>query len=126
MSNILVVDDDPDLAAAMELVLGEEGHTVFVATTYQDVLIYLRFSTQRLLMFLDMSGAGEQVLAALAADPVLLGRHEIVAFTARSARMMPPLVAQLQLPILHKPFEFAELEALVQRFALAETESASF
>ncbi len=81
---ILVVDDDPIIRDMMRDILDFEGYSILTARNGYEALQMLR-SEQDFLVFLDilMPGmSGQELCAALEAEPELRKRHIIVLMSA--------------------------------------------
>ena len=112
---ILVVDDDPDLRVFLRLMLTSMGFEVTSAANGQEALDEMK-GHDPVLILLDMK------------MPVMNGWEFCRALEGRDAR--PPIVVLTAAPDpagraaevhaegwLGKPFEIADLEAIVRRFA---------
>lgn len=112
---ILVVDDDPDLRECLQLLVTSMGFDVTIAANGQEALDVMDVHDPDLII-LDMK------------MPVMNGWEFCRALEARAAR--PPIVVLTAAPDaaaraaevhaegwLGKPFEYADLEAIVLRFA---------
>ncbi len=123
VSWVLVVDDDPDVRETLRWALQTEGYGVCEAADGVHALAVLRFSVRPLVTVLDyrMPGmTGGEVLAAVAADPRLAGRHTFVLVTADRQYLPPSLelwASQQGIRILSKPFDFEALLAAVAEAA---------
>jgi CheY-like chemotaxis protein len=123
VSWVLVVDDDPDVRETLRWALHEEGYGVCEAADGVHALAVLRFSVRPLVTVLDyrLPGmTGGEVLAAVAADPQVAGRHTFVLVTADQQDLPPSLVlwADRQgIRILSKPFDVEVLLAAVAEAA---------
>ena len=120
---VLVVDDDADIRAALHTFLESEGYAVSEAADGRPVLARLEASPAGLIVLLDLtmpSMDGVAVLEAAARRDDLLRRHAFILVTARAGRTMPlALATRLQafgVPILPKPFELdhCHLQAIVE------------
>ena len=81
MATILVVDDEPLIAMALEAVLGDAGHRVATAANGRQALERLAEAPRPDLVLLDMMMpvmSGPALLAAMAADPGLAGIPVVV------------------------------------------------
>jgi CheY-like chemotaxis protein len=112
---ILVVDDDPDLREFLRLMLTSMGFEVTSAANGQEALDV-------------MDGYGPDLILLDMKMPVMNGWEFCRALEGRDAR--PPIVVLTAAPDpacraaevhadgwLGKPFEYADLEAIVRRFA---------
>jgi len=81
MATILVVDDEPLIAMALEAVLEDAGHRVATAANGRQALERLAEAPRPDLVLLDMMMpvmSGPALLAAMAADPGLAGIPVVV------------------------------------------------
>ena len=112
---ILVVDDDPDLREFLQLTLTSMGFEVTSAANGQEALA-------------DMEGYDPDLILLDMKMPVMNGWEFCHALEDRDSR--PPIVVLTAAPDpagraaevhaegwLGKPFEYADLEAVVRRFA---------
>jgi CheY-like chemotaxis protein len=120
---VLVVDDEASIRDVVRLALEEEGYMVWEAADGLVALEILRATRERLIVLLDWMMprlSGDEVLAAVAADPGLAELHTYVLVTANAA-MLPArsadLLARLGIPLLPKPFDMDALVALVSEIA---------
>lgn len=116
MSTILVIDDDPDIRALIQSILIAAGHVVLMPPDLQTTREYLRACPERLLILLNLGKGGAKILFALADEPGLLMRHQVTVCTALYDRYMSLIAREFDLPVLQKPFDIADLEALVAQF----------
>ena len=113
---ILVVDDDPDLREFLQLMLTSMGFEVTSAANGQEALD-------------DMEGHDPDLILLDMKMPVMNGWEFCRALEGRDSRR-PPIVVLTAAPDpagraaevhaegwLGKPFEYADLEAIVRRFA---------
>jgi len=112
---ILIVDDDPDLREFLQLMLTSMGFEVTSAANGQEALD-------------DMEGHDHDLILLDMKMPVMNGWEFCRALKGRDSR--PPIVVLTAAPDpagraaevqaegwLGKPFEYADLEAIVRRFA---------
>ncbi|HEX9036708.1 MAG TPA: response regulator [Ktedonobacterales bacterium] len=121
---ILIVEDDDGIRETLRALLDDAGYRVVDALADgQRALQRLRASSERLVVLLDLllpGVGGQQVVEAIVADPALATRHALVIATAQSRTMPRSLVtalAQLQAPILQKPFDIDTALKLVAEAA---------
>jgi two-component system response regulator MprA len=123
VSWVLVVDDDPDVRETLRRALHEEGYGLCEAADGVQALTALRTSARPLVTVLDyrLPGmTGGDVLAALAADPQVAGRHTFVLVTADPEWLPPGLVLWADrrgIRIVPKPFDVDGLLAAVAEAA---------
>jgi len=110
--NLLLVEDDPDIRAAVAEVLTLEGYSVTEAGHGLEGLERLARLELPCLILLDMMMPvmdGREFLARVQADPVLRGCTVLIV-TASFVELPPGAVG-----VLRKPYELSELlELLVQ------------
>ncbi len=123
MTHVLVVDDEPGQREMLRLLLEDAGHAVAEASTGEAALELLRTTPERTVVLLDQRMPrldGDQVLAAVAADPALATRHAYILVTAspHKLRAAPPVVLDgLRVPVVEKPFDVDALLAAVAEAA---------
>lgn len=124
LQQVLVVDDDPDIRASLDVLLQDEGYVVHEAPDGNVALKQLRRSSVRLVVLLDilMPGVdGIAVLEAVAAQQELSTRHAYIVMTAHAGRTVPlkmaHLLLELHIPILTKPFDIDTVLAAVHTAA---------
>jgi CheY-like chemotaxis protein len=121
MAHLLVVDDEPGQREMLRLLLEDAGHIVAEASSGEAALELLRTTSERMVVVLDqrMPGLdGNQVLAAVASDPLLSTHHAYILVTAspHTLRATSPLVlGGLRVPVVEKPFDVDALLALVAK-----------
>lgn len=121
MAHVLLVDDDPTLRSLLHALLQGDGHTILEASDGVEALAALEASEVPLIVLLDwqmprLDGFG--VLRAVAADPHLRALHRFVLVTAADWQQDPEhtaLLEQLHVPVIPKPFDIAEMSALVEQ-----------
>ncbi|HEX5441090.1 MAG TPA: response regulator [Ktedonobacterales bacterium] len=119
MAQVLIVDDDENIRDAVRLILEDAGHTVMEASDGVTALRILRESQERLIVLLDMSIPrlnGVDLLSAVVADPFLKERYAYLLLTGSGERLRReagPLLAEASARIVAKPFEIADLLALI-------------
>lgn len=115
MADVLVVDDDPDVRALLEVVLARMGHEVRAAATAEDAL--LRSAERRpdlLLLDLSLPGVdGDELLAWLDRG---LGRPPALCLvSACPEEQLRRIAGRHGATYLRKPFVARELEQAVVR-----------
>jgi CheY-like chemotaxis protein len=124
MADVLIVDDDEAIRAALRLVLTRAGHAAAEAEDGVAALDYLCTTPLAMVVILDvvmpkLGGLG--VLNAVAADPQLATRHAYLLMTAHPRVPRPPaideLLSSLAVPVLQKPFDMHLLLETVTRAA---------
>ena len=119
MAHVLMVDDDESLRDAIRLILEDASHDVLEASDGVTALRILRESQERLIVLLDMSIPrlnGIDLLRAVVADPLLKERHVYLLLTGggeRLRREAGTLLVETSAKIVSKPFEMADLLALI-------------
>lgn len=114
---VLIVDDDKPIADFVAAVVAQAGYTPLVATRGEQALELARAQwpalliTDLMLPFMN----GDALIAALRAAAAATGHAAppVVLMTAASPRHAQAAGAE---EILRKPFDLAELEALLGRF----------
>jgi CheY-like chemotaxis protein len=123
VSWVLVVEDDPDVRETLWYALHAEGYGVCEAADGFVALAALRTSARPLVTVLDyrLPGmTGGEVVAAVAADPQVAGRHTFVLVTAERENLPLSLVLwadQQGIRIVAKPFDLDALLAAVAEAA---------
>lgn len=119
MAYVLIVDDDESIRDAVHLILEDADHEALEASDGVTALRILRESQQRLIVLLDMSIPrlnGIDLLRAVIADPLLKERHVYLLMTGNQTllqREAGPLLEEASAKIVAKPFEIADLLALI-------------
>ncbi|CAM4079843.1 response regulator [Corallococcus exiguus] len=111
-SNILLVEDDPDIRESVAEILTIEGFSVAVAGNGQEGLDILSRIGPPCLVLLDLMMpvmSGLEFLSRVKADPLL--RDCTVVLMTASHVQLPPGAAEF----IRKPFDFSELVALANR-----------
>lgn len=118
--HVLVVDDDSAIRAALRTLLEDAKYVVHEAPDGLRAMDMLLASPYPLVVLLDLmmpNMAGSEVLELFANDPQLAGRHVFILVTAAFERgpsaHVQPLLQQLGVPLLHKPFDITRLLELV-------------
>jgi CheY-like chemotaxis protein len=122
---ILVVEDEADLATVVRDLLSEEGYRVTVAASHATagaLLAVERFDV----VLLDSPGAalGEAAWAAMARLRALAGDTPVVLFTAHHPALVGDVAAHGFAAVVHKPFDLEQLLAVVDRELPADCEAA--
>lgn len=115
MADVLIVDDDVSIRETLRMVLEDEGHSVEEAEDGLVALDALRTTSGRRVVLLDLmmprlDGAG--VLGVVAGDRDLASRHAFALITATTqtrSLAFVRLLTDLQVPVLHKPFDIDEV-----------------
>ena len=119
---VLVVEDEGDTRAVMREVLEAEGWEVLEAEDGATALRLLRASAVPMIVVLDYllpDLTGLEVVTQLVAEaPADLPAVILVTASVESRALQHhPLLAQLNIPILPKPFDIEALAALVKQAA---------
>lgn len=116
---VLVVDDDDDIRDVVRELLQDEGYEVAEARHGEEALRFLKKAKNSFVVLLDLRMPvldGVAVINAVSKDRSLFQRHAYILATADN-RTLPlsfvQLLAQLQIPVLAKPFELRRLYELV-------------
>src|SRR5262249_12681890 len=119
MATVLLVDDEPDIRAALRRMLEDKGHDVLEVADGVEALHMLQYARHPVVVLLGLplpllGGVG--VLGPVAADRRLAARHRYTLITGRS-RSLPTffatLLTRLHVPVLRMPFDVEELGVLV-------------
>jgi CheY-like chemotaxis protein len=115
---VLVVEDDAELRAALEMLLQIEGYTTAGVGNGKEALDWLRtYATLPSVILLDLMMPvmdGHQFVEQIDDDPVLKAIPVII--MGATARGSDPTVSRVSLP---KPMDFEQLFAAVNRFVIA-------
>lgn len=122
--SVMLVDDEPDLLFVLQLHLEDLGYQVKQQSDSTNALTLLRQTPVPHIVLLDTLMPrldGRHLLEAVAHDPVLAQRHRYAVMTGLYVAGLPPLVvpvvAQLAVPILLKPFDLGQLNATIAMLA---------
>ncbi|MBI3566055.1 MAG: response regulator [Elusimicrobia bacterium] len=125
MAHILVVDDDPDLLILLEAHYGVRGHLVSVATSCEAALETA--SKQKpdivLLDFCLPKMDGARFIEIMRADPLTKDVPVIVMTAASSSWVASRLPKDPKLRLIDKPFDFAQLDPLIDAALATSTGS---
>jgi len=117
MPAVMVVDDDPQLCAALQFKLERAGYQVSAVGSGQDLLT--RLATERPdLIILDLmmpSMSGIEVLERLRADPVLSSIPVLVVTAWGHTGMRSRCMALGAVDFISKPFSLRELAQRVEQ-----------
>ncbi len=120
---VLVIDDDASTRDALRMLLEDAGYPVLEAADGVQALERLRARQERLVAIVDLlmpRMEDFQLLRMIAGDEPLATRHAYIAVTAArppsessTALDLAGLLAQLQAPLLPKPFDIDRFLAAV-------------
>jgi CheY-like chemotaxis protein len=114
---VLVVDDDPDIREALEILLEMNGHPVVSAGDGSEAIDQLRRETRRpcvILLDLMMPGMnGFELQEALSLEPAFAG-IPLVVITGAGATV-ERMASRFTSEILRKPFDAVSILDLVNR-----------
>ena|SRR5579871_3890643 len=125
MTRICVVDDNGSIRTVCRELLEDEGYMVDELADGNVVEDYLKLSREPTVVLLDLRlpvKDGIEVLTAIARDSTLATRHAYIVMTAWPQMASPDwgwpedaaaVLAQLQVPVLQKPFDLDDLLALI-------------
>jgi two-component system, NtrC family, response regulator HydG len=125
-TDVLVVDDDPDIRYSLRFLLEDAGYTVFEAPDGKPALERLRTHPRGMVVILDwtMPGMdGQALLHVVSADLPLATRNAYILVTAYvdAKRTLPlafaTLLTDVEAQVLSKPFDVDILLAAVERAA---------
>lgn len=124
MAQVLVLDSDHDVRAALAAALELEGHRVVIASDVARCLALLQESAASLIAVCgnqDAANSGlRRFFAEVAAQAPLAARHRYIYLTTTPEAIPADLLAsllQLAAPILAKPFALDDLLVAVQQMA---------
>ncbi len=121
MPVVLVVEDDAEIRATLRMALEDDGYVVLEAPNGEAALQELRENLEPMVVLLDLVlplRSGASVLEEVATDADLATRHAYVLVTAGDHSFHPPftnVLQQLQVPVVHKPFDLETLIRTVNR-----------
>lgn len=128
MAQLLIVDDDADIRAVLQLVVEEAGYEADLCDGADVALVWLRAhadATERAIVFVDdhMPGmTGRSLLEVIAQDDTLRGAYRYVLMTAdtQAVRLAEgaPTLRTIIAAVLVKPFDLDELLNLIARLAV--------
>src|SRR5258708_11348771 len=127
--HVLVVDDDRDIRGTLRVALEDAGYTVHEAPDGLIAMDLLLTSPAPLVVLLDLMMprmTGSEILELFANDAVWARRHAFIVLTAAAGRsgvvQLQPLLQQLTIPLLPKPYD---IDALLEAVHAAEQRLAS-
>ncbi len=120
MKHVLVIDDDAQTRRYLAALLTDEGYDVQEVGDGHEGLAFLRTAPYNCVVLLDYLMPhfnGFDVLRAAHGQPGMFQRHAFIIMTSLGGRIVPGelavLMTRLDIPLLHKPFDFDEvLEAV--------------
>ncbi len=118
MANILVVEDDTEIRAALCAILREEGHRVLSAADGSEALAQLRGGERPAIILLDLmmpAMSGAEFRAAQLGDPRLAGIPVVV--LSADCRFLETARALGAAAAFGKPFEVSLLLDTISRMA---------
>lgn len=115
MASLLVVDDDPDLLVLLEAHYRVRGHAVAAASSCQDGLASAARGRPDVILldFCMPKMDGARFIQLLRGDPLTKDVPVIVMSAASSAWIAAKLTSEPRVRIIEKPFDFAELDPLI-------------
>lgn len=122
MADVLVVDDDPGIRHILRVVLDDAGYMVYAVGDGHAALQFLWTSpkaSKGMVVILDYWMPfldGQEVLHAIAADPMLARLHAVILVSANRdylPRAFVELLTNLHIPIVTKPFDIDDLLTVV-------------
>jgi CheY-like chemotaxis protein len=119
IQRVLVVDDDDLIRETVTAALEDDGYIVTEARDGAAALNILYACSEPMVILLDLRMPkldGAEVLAAVAADHRLAKQNAFILVTADNKTItltFAHLLAQLEVPVLKKPFDLDELLDLV-------------
>lgn len=120
--SILLVDDEPGIRRALEKALTRMGHRVLLAGSGEEALELLEaFPVDIVLMDLRMpSMSGQTLYHSIVSRWPLLASHVVVMTGDPEAEDHNEWLELHDLPVLMKPFELSQLEALLRAITAGE------
>lgn len=118
MSHLLVIDDDPDLLILLDAHYSVRGHKVSPATSCEAALGLLALGRPDaiLLDFCLPKMDGARFLEILRADPLTKNVPVVVMSAASASWVASRLPKDPLLRLIDKPFDFAQLDPLLDEF----------
>ncbi len=116
---ILIAEDNDDIRETLRFLLAGAGYHVEEAINGEQALRALQAAAEPCIALLDLTMprlSGMDVLRAIAEEAGAL-RHRFILLTARQAPLQPTdmeVLAQLDTPIVYKPFDIDDVLASVQ------------
>ena len=128
-THVLVVDDDRDIRGTLRVALEDAAYAVHEAPDGLIAMDLLLTSPAPLVVLLDLMMprmTGSEILELFANDSVWAQRHAFIVVTAAAGRpgmvQLQPLLQQLTIPLLPKPYD---INALLEAVHAAEQRLAS-
>jgi diguanylate cyclase (GGDEF)-like protein len=115
MQNVLVIDDDVDIANLFAMVLGLVGYEFEIANSAREALAKLATSTPDLIlldMALDTELGGQDILYQVRANP-RLKNTQVIVITGHPS-MLEPITNLADMTLL-KPIDIEQLKAIATR-----------
>lgn len=120
MITVLIAEDDFEIRATLKLVLDDANYPTLEASNGQQALAIVRTAPQPLIVLLDIGMPfldGLSLLHQVAQQPEL-HRHAYILLTGfhpTKYAVMADLMTQLQVQVVHKPFDIDRLLSVVQQ-----------
>lgn len=126
MTRIAVIEDDVDTSSIMRDVLRDSGHEVVsYFKPSDDILEHVKTYRPDLVILdarLNSALSGWDIIEALKNDPSTSStRLAVVSGAANEIEAHREMLEHYGVPVLHKPFDIAELDALVDRLVGSAT-----
>ena len=123
MGHILITDYDRDVRDTLHILLGDAGYTTFTAQNGHQVLTFIHQHPAPLVVLLeiglpDIDGLSILRKVADQDEPLPPHKRAYILVTGHAPALYMPysaLLAQLQVPVLPKPFDIDYLLALVSQ-----------
>jgi DNA-binding NtrC family response regulator len=121
--HILLVDDEPDLLAVLQIHLADQGYAVTQINDGGEALAFLHTTPTAHVVLLDALMPrmdGVHLLEIIAHQPILAQQHRYALMTGwytSHEAVSETLLTQVGAQLLHKPFDLARLNATVARLA---------
>jgi CheY-like chemotaxis protein len=114
--HVLIVEDDPDLREALELIIGSDGYSVASARDGKEALNRLAAGLKPSVIVVDLLMPvmnGWELCEELSLDPNL-GSIPVILMSASGGPMLPPRPKSL-VRLFRKPFTFLQLLQAIEK-----------
>jgi putative two-component system response regulator len=121
MASVLIIEDDPDITAVLEIILESEGYTVHAAVDGAALQVAVAQQPDVILLDIQMPGMdGIEVARRLRADERT--RHIPIALMSAAHRLRERAHEAPVDTLLSKPFDLAHVLEVVEHLAGGATE----
>lgn len=126
MAKILVVDDEPDMRFAVNLVLSQAGHVVYEGASGEEAVAQVRARQDLDLLLLDMRMPGMTGLEAIEKIRTFNQDLPVIMVTAfKEKGLADRAVAAGAAMVLFKPFQNEEVLAAIKKHGAARKAAAT-